>query len=209
MKYQIHYQNKTASIRTENTHIAKSYRIGKFYEQEFLEDIKNTSGTFIDVGAHVGNHTIFLGLFSKFDKIIAIEPCREHYLNLIRNITDNSIQDKVTTFNLAISNRMRRLSINRSGPNDGSYSVREGNDIYGIPLDSLRIVPAAIKLDIEGHEPEALVGAIETIKKYGPILYIELNQNVPIIKKYLSEIGYRLTKVYRMGSELGRFEWQE
>ena len=45
-------------------------------------------------------------------------------------------------------------------------------------LDDYEYKPSFIKIDIEGHELECIKGAIETIKKFNPILMIEYDKKI-------------------------------
>jgi Met-10+ like-protein len=49
---------------------------GVFYEREELEIIAThfKGGTFVDIGANVGNHSIFAAKFLGASKVIAFEP---------------------------------------------------------------------------------------------------------------------------------------
>ena len=56
-----------------------------------------------------------------------------------------------------------------------------------------------IKIDIEGFEYKALLGANETLKKYKPIIYIELQRHslarnddsLDDLYKFLRDLGYK------------------
>ena len=41
--------------------------------------------------------------------------------------------------------------------------------------DFLKLKPTLIKMDVEGYENKVLLGAIKTIKKYKPVIYVENN----------------------------------
>ena len=50
-----------------------------------------------------------------------------------------------------------------------------------------------IKLDVEGMEPEALQGAMNTIVKCRPVLYMELDreENIHFLQIFLEELRYK------------------
>lgn len=48
-----------------------------------------------------------------------------------------------------------------------------------------------IQLDIEGHEPQALIGAMKTIKKHKPVICLEWFDNQEQLLSILEEINYR------------------
>ncbi len=57
-----------------------------------------------------------------------------------------------------------------------------------IPIKENRV--DLIKIDVEGHEPFVLRGAIETIKKYRPVIFIELKSAEG--DKILRNLGYTM-----------------
>ena len=84
---------------TEDDHIAKVVRNTKtFYEVEMLRDIRARlffAKCAVDVGAHVGNHTVFfahvLGL-----RTIAFEPNPASFRHLKANISANALGENAS-----------------------------------------------------------------------------------------------------------------
>lgn len=79
-----------------------------------------------------------------------------------------------------------------------SNDVKEwGGNICKIkPLDEFNIKPDLIKVDVEGWEDKLIEGGLNTIKKYKPIMAIEVKdktKTVPLLKS----LGY---KVWNLGS---------
>ena len=61
--------------------------------------------------------------------------------------------------------------------------------IKTIRLDSLNLKPGFIKIDIEGHEFECILGSLKTIKKNKPIIMVEYDNKICkkiflLLKKY-------------------------
>lgn len=192
-------------IQTDNTHIAKSFALGKPYEWKLLEELQQYTGTFYDIGAHVGNHSVYLSLFGKFDNIYAFEPHQKHYEMLLTNLDMNKCKN-VQPINLAISDKQGLCKVVEAGDNDGSYHIEPGGSVPMMPLDSLRYnPPSVVKIDVEGHEENVLNGAMHTLTKYKPVVYVELNWNVIKIKEILRKLGYRLEKIISQGSPMGKF----
>ncbi len=63
--------------------------------------------------------------------------------------------------------------------------------VYLLALDSLELSPDFIKIDVEGMEVEVLNGAVETIRKYSPIVSAEVAENEVQIDKFMSDLGYK------------------
>ena len=59
-------------------------------------------------------------------------------------------------------------------------------------LDNFKLKPSFIKIDIEGHEYECILGSLNTIKKYKPVIMVEYDKKIcdkifNILKKYRYE----------------------
>lgn len=132
-------------------------------------------GTFLDVGGHIGTMSIPFSLM--YDNVHAFEPCETNYKFLTENIKANEI-DNAYPHRLAVSNRVSKVSVFRHYEhNSGCYAVKDDSEgsVDCITLDSLDFTDIDfIKIDVQGKEPEVLEGAINTIRKYKPLLMIEV-----------------------------------
>ena len=76
-----------------------------------------------------------------------------------------------------------------------------------VPLDEMNLCPGAIKIDVEGYEYEAIQGAVDTIKKYEPILMIEVNdRSFEKIKNLLNELNYSIFVYEKNSKKLNSFD---
>lgn len=128
---------------------------------------------FMDLGAYDGD-TIreFLSASGgSFRKIYAVEADPKNYKKLTANIDGI---DKIETFNLAAWDKAEVLSFEKKkGRNSKLSSVGK----IEIPADSVDNILngqeiTVLKMDIEGSEEMALIGAKETIRRYRPRLYV-------------------------------------
>lgn len=183
----------------QNDHISNFWKNKIFYEHNLLLKIKsfNLNGTYIDLGAHHGNHSIYFYKFCNSDKVISIEgnPFNFNYLkkniglNNCNNILYNIIIDKE-------SNKQLYMEYNTQNTgssyiiNDNMLSIKYNKNIIKnktIRLDDLLKNENninLIKIDIENYEYNALLGAINIIEKHKPIIVIELHK----INPYYNEI---------------------
>ncbi len=186
-------------------HISKVVAKGAFYEQEMLEYIASLKprGTIIDVGANIGNHTVFFGLFTVCEQVVAIEPYHPNFELLMLNITDNHLQNKVgagdgfvRAFHCAAGFARSKVSMQNHDPhNMGNTSVIDGEDIDVRRLDD--IIPvgdrvSVIKIDVQGWEPQVLAGATRLLSQYHPTLFIEAEtpQALESLHEVLHPFGY-------------------
>jgi len=161
------------------------------------------SGIFIDIGAHIGKYSIFLSKY--FSKIIAIEPDKNNFNLLSKNIRINKLEDKIFLLNIAILDKEKfvwffeyedsvKSSIKKSKIETliekykvRSISLDELVERLGIDVEKIRL----IKIDVEGAEFEVIKGAIRTLKNSKPILLIEIKKNEVKILKLLKHLGYK------------------
>lgn len=152
----------------------------------------------IDIGANIGNHTMYWA--SKCDpcRIYAFEPVPETFEILKRNIAINCFVN-VKIFNMGLSDEPSHAEIDSFFPeNIGATVIKksEKGTLQVEKLDNIKIEENRvdfIKIDVEGHELLVLKGAIETLKKYKPVIFIEMFEpNFEAGNKILIDLGYEL-----------------
>jgi len=185
----------------DGDHISKVVeRTGDFYELSMLEYAAALEpyGTVVDVGANIGNHTVFFGMFTPAERIVAIEPYSPAADLLERNIKANKIGDKVVqhTCAVGIANEGLQL-IPGKFTNRGHTSVRKVwgyGEMTARPLSELVTDEevSMVKIDVEGYELEVLVGALELITAQHPALFVEASsrRRQREIGGLLSSVGY-------------------
>lgn len=182
-----------------------------FYELgllNFLAKHAKKGGTYIDIGANIGNHSVF---FSKFlaDQVISIEPGKELKPILEKNLNDNSVKGKFYNIGCGKSNGECFLTRDRTHNNWGSgycssqmennYSekilIRSLDDLY---FESNYPPISLIKIDVEGFEIEVLKGAQKILEKYKPQIVIEAStqEEKLNIMSILNPHGYLYVKQF-------------
>jgi len=165
-----------------------------FIKEKILK--KNKRNIALDIGGHIGNHSVF---FSKlFKKVYAFEPNPETFRFLKFNLENIK---NAHCFNYGASNKNATLSLQTLENNSGASKIvtkkNKKNYICKFKkLDNLKFLKKKIdliKIDVEGHEVEALDGMIKIVKKNMPIILFEnmsnLNQEKFINKLKIS--GYK------------------
>lgn len=144
----------------------------------------------IDVGAHCGYWSQRLS--KKFEQVISLEPVTEHFECLKKN-THNVNNIEVIKAAASDTNTLTKIKIYVE--NSGKSKISEhGTPINSITLDSLALKNVDfIKIDVEGHEKNVLIGAHETIMKYKPVLFVEIHEDYAAIEKILKSMGYSET----------------
>jgi FkbM family methyltransferase len=178
-----------------------------FYELDLLKYVRfllrRRRGIILDIGANIGNHSVFLGMFTK-NSIACFEPNPEILPILEKNLNVNQVEHKLFKFGLGSSENHYEVVLPDEMPNniaaarlisrnDGQILVRRLDDVIPDIEHSFGGMPViAIKADIEGMEAEMLRGALTTIEKYKPELFLEIfNQRSMLeIEAILKPIGY-------------------
>lgn len=135
----------------------------------------------IDIGANVG---IFSRHFAEhFERVIAIEPVQENVACLKLNVPDN-----VQIMTVAVGDVSRKAQIQRTPKNVGGAFICDDakviapheleaarvEEVTMITIDSLGLDGVGLmKLDIQGSELIALLGAKETMLRCKPVVLIE------------------------------------
>lgn len=166
-------------------YIGKSIeKYGEFSELEakLFEQICKNKDVIIEVGANIGAHTINLSKLVGEGFVIAFEPQRLVFQSLCANLAINSISN-VYAFQEAVSDENGTMLIPECDftktNNFGGINIenaKKGTLINKIKLDNFinRISSLKLlKIDVEGMEIGVINGAIELIKKFKPIIYVE------------------------------------
>ncbi len=173
-----------------------------FYDLEHLEEsLKyiNKDSVVVDCGANIGNHSIFWSLFSK--TVHAIEPLKENYKILCKNIKDNK-HGEIIAHQFVLGNKENKydaqvISDNRSCAQfkenpSGKYTSKRLDELISGKVDFM-------KIDVEGAEYQVLLGAQHILKEYKPVLFLEMHSLVNSelhtnILNYLTDFGYEIGK---------------
>jgi FkbM family methyltransferase len=191
-----------------------------FFELDLLEHLAlfgPRGGVFVDVGANIGNHSVFFGKFLAHH-VVAIEPHPALGGILRRNLEANAIRNaSVLPFAVGARRAEGRITPSAGRLNIGATRVvalydaeqaaeqnpAETPDTVPVrPLDEalLALDPAAreqpvtlVKIDVEGMELDVLHGASELLSRQRPQLVIELmsEQARTSVRSFLTQFGYQ------------------
>lgn len=106
---EIRYQDRKYRLATFGGQdiVNRSYQKGHFYEEALLTKIAQIarSGIYLDVGSHIGNHTLFFAKECLSTLVIGFEPWKPPYRLSLLTIKANGITGKVRLFNLPVSEK--------------------------------------------------------------------------------------------------------
>jgi SAM-dependent methyltransferase len=187
--YSFDYRGVNVKFPEVGKMYAAHFSVGHFYEHAFLEYIAslNRGGTYLDVGCNLGNHTLFFAKFTQCTRVIAFEPLKRFSVNIKRVIAMNDIASKVLLVESA------------AGEFNGPFKLTflgESYEVSSVTIDSLDLNDVTcMKIDVEGMEAHVIRGALDTIRRCRPVLFVEANtENQRLeVEKILLNIDYHLT----------------
>lgn len=185
------------------------------------------SGSFWDIGAHFGYHTLsFATLIPNNCKVYAFEPNPFNAERLNKNLGRNkNLAKKVILYQIALSDSDGKAAFEFSDEVDHSES--SGSHLAGVQpplsensylsfnelvvetrkIDSLimenKIEPAqVVKIDVEGAEMLVLEGGKLFFTKYKPLIFMEVHNITMMFEvfNFLSSIGYKIEMIDKESS---------
>jgi FkbM family methyltransferase len=156
----------------------------------------------VEVGANIGTHTIFFArTVGAAGRVLAFEPQRIVFQTLCGNLALNSLTN-VHCYAVALGESAGFAQIpvldHRQPLNFGGVSLSSaaiGEQIQVATLDSFALPQCRLlKIDVEGMELAVLKGAVETIRRCQPILYLENDRQECSrdLIHYIQSLGYDL-----------------
>ena len=157
---------------------------GNYSEDEvsIFSKVLGSGDVAIEVGSNIGALTVPMARLCR--KVYAFEPQPDNFKLLVRNITDNEL-DNVVAKDCALAQYFGFASIRLSDSQPQNFGRFELGEVHHWPLtfdvdvrklddmidpeDKIKF----IKIDVEGHELEVLKGAVATISRDRPVLYVE------------------------------------
>lgn len=219
----ITYQGSTCSgsaqvvVLFPDDHQQQYWTMGRFYEagslHHLLCHLAETNlrhfvsrGTVVDVGASIGNHTLFFVTVLGATAVVAVEPYLPSFLHLIKNLDANGLGEttdgvEVTTVLAAAGERAFFGRTERvdwpEHPNVGMVRFvpdAEGPDrmvrLDDTVPDDMRPV-TYIKIDVEGEALPVLLGTARLIDEDRPLITAEHDpEEKDAVFRFLQPYGY-------------------
>jgi len=184
-----------------NSHIDWNVLFLYAYDRAWIDFVRQLLRTIdkpviFDVGANVGDNVLAWAPVA--GHLHAFEPFGPIRARLTQNVTENNLSNvEIHSFGLSNTNEIVRF-LAPSNENGGTGRVADASTQTGeAPLIEIEVrtgddfvdeLPGRqadfIKIDVEGHEPEVLLGLSQTIRRSRPIIMMELNGDA----SYLADI---------------------
>ena len=189
------------------------------YEEDILDGVMSflekkfhikTFDCVIDVGANIGNHSLFFS--NKAQEVLSYEPNPKTFELLKINA---GLSNNISIFNYGLSDQTSQKILIENNFNIGNSFIESTEDSikndgyprYKIDLSTLDSIDELleknidlIKIDVEGYELEVMLGGMNLINNNKPTILFELNKETIVrknqnIQKFLKKHGYQLYSV--------------
>lgn len=183
-------------------YINKKVGAGRFYEQEMLDYVRRqfpAGMRIVDVGAHIGNHTLFFAACCQAARVDAFEPNPPVLALLRENVRRNGLKTVVVHgVGVGAASGRAHLQAGSQG-NTGMMRLKTDTDgaIEVVTLDDTITHPVdLIKIDVEGAAGSVLHGARRLLRTYAPALLVECADEGEYqdVADVLAPLGYRPRK---------------
>lgn len=151
-----------------------------YFEKEILEymaDKYPQQDVILDIGANIGNHTVYFAQYLEYSAIISFEPVFENFKLLDLNTCGFP---NVLIRNEAVGRFRGRVSLSLNRENMGACEVYVDDTkgeryVNQVRVDDLLLnrPVTLMKIDVEWYEPEVLLGAKNILETDKPLILIE------------------------------------
>lgn len=187
--------------------IQSEHLAGRFYELEELAIIARyfpLGGRFLDIGANVGNHSVYVAKFLRASRVAMVEPNPLAIPLLQSNIFLNGLEGVCERRYLGygLSDGGAEAAFIRTGKDnlggarvkegEGDVPLRTGDQLFGTQEFDL------IKIDVEGMEMKVLAGLAGYLAAYPTRIFIEVDKgNYGAFDEWVAAKGYRVLEKFQ------------
>lgn len=168
---------------------------------------------FLDLGANLGFFTMLASsLVGEEGKVLAVEPNPQNIQLIYDSILVNKFRN-ITVFPFAASDTSGILKFINVGSNGGVITPKGLGNPHSYLVQSIRLdewLPIerrldVVKIDIEAHEPMALRGMVNLIKRHHPRILTEFHPWAMNLNNYeppedylhaLESLGYKISLIH-------------
>lgn len=207
ISYRVHGAGQEAVLTTTGrpSIIYRAWSWGRWYELPLLTywEKLEPPDIFLDIGAHVGNHTVWGALAWPQTRIVAFEPDPLCYHFLMENLEQNGCY-KVVTYNKAAWDGFTDLTLAVHPTEEGARGVDDGGTIQvlGVPVQQvlkdtqfLGRGRFLIKIDTESILGPVIRGMEQILVDHKCHLFVEAKEETDKeeLVSLIEPLGYNLT----------------
>jgi FkbM family methyltransferase len=204
-----------------NGSVDKEIFLRGVYEPDVLRKIKENitdNSVCLDVGANIGQHSLFMASIAKSGKVYSFEPLKSLSTQIQESIQENKYTN-IEVYNFGVSNSDEKKEIYLDNLNMGRTTFDPRVEASSKQIAEVKVFDRFwnkrgkidfIKMDVEGYEYFALQGMRESLELYHPAILFEFT---PVFYKkmgiesgevllYLLSLGYRLFDIEKGDLEI-------
>ena len=191
----------------------------KHIDQEHIDRlvsiVKNIDNpVIVDVGANLGWFSFELRNANPSATVFAFEPQKTLYNMMCDSIAlnsfdkiyishiaigDNNSSIEVPVFDYSLISNFGGVELDQTRTNK-EYIGQHATNFESVNLRTLDYFSFpkldVLKIDVEGMEEKVLLGAIETIRRCKPVIFIEFLKSDPKkLKRQIEELGYEIREI--------------
>jgi FkbM family methyltransferase len=187
-----------------------------FEEQEitFMKKFLKSGDVFLDIGSNIGLFSLTASkIVQPNGKVIAFEPSPVTYTRLLENIELNQFFN-IEAKNIGLSDNEGTLQMQQSQTGFDAWNtfVKSSSEKFqqtiSVPVSTLdktieglnKEKISLIKLDVEGWEKFVLLGALNFLSNYSPVMIVEFTETNTF------SAGYFVHEIYDLLETLG-YKW--
>ncbi|GLQ94395.1 FkbM family methyltransferase [Dyella acidisoli] len=169
-----------------------------FFEWSESYGIDFKEATVLDVGANIGNHSLYFSDY--FKRVVSFEPHPRIFKVLSLNA---DLVTNMSCHNVGLSDQDGSAILSGPATNFGRSTISESRDSKSVDIKLVKLDEFCefeniklLKIDVEGHEYKALLGARKIIQAHKPIILFEqhiddfINGESKVLS-LLKEFGYK------------------
>jgi FkbM family methyltransferase len=194
-------------------HFSSMYGFNLEKEYKLINLVKKKSPVVIDIGGNKGESIKNFLKYNNNLKIFCFEPKKKSFEIIKKKYKKKNVK----IFNFGIGSENKKIKLYTPVIFNYEFTALSSINIFDLKLrlkfffnkiykkfnlieetiiikrlDDFFFKPDLIKIDTEGSELDVIKSAINTIRRYSPILIIEFNHgNFDELKKKLTNIGYK------------------
>jgi FkbM family methyltransferase len=170
--------------------VAQAVLNGRIWERRTVSFLCGVEGSIVHAGTFFGD---FLPALAENHRVWAFEPNTESYRCAVKTVELNGLDVTLRNAALGAERGEGLLAVTRPDGHPiggGSHLVDRPGQTEEVSIltidEAVEGHIGAIQLDVEGHEQQALMGALETIKRCQPVILVETLPE----RDWLLSIGY-------------------
>lgn len=173
----------------------------------FLHIAQHGCDLFLDVGANFGIYSILAARGGLADRIVAFEPDQRNRVQMEANLLMNGLLSKVEIVAKAVSKETGFANFLPS-PDTSTGQSKVGEGVGAIQVETVTLDDfldlsgrrVFIKMDIEGHELEAVQGMKRLVTSNRVFMQVEcFPANAPLFDKAMTTLG--LKRCHQIGHD--------